>query len=117
MRAEPERLSEPTQQALRDPASDLYLSVASVWEIAIKFAAGRLQLPEPPAEFVAQRLEEDKVRVLSILLGHALRAGELPPHHRDPFDRLLVAQAQIEGLTLLTADRELAAYDVQLHWA
>jgi PIN domain nuclease of toxin-antitoxin system len=117
MRAEPERLSEPTRQLLRDPESDLFLSAAAAWEIAINFAAGKLRLPEPPAAFIAQRLSEDRVAALPILLTHALRAGELPPHHRDPFDRVLIAQAQMEGLTLLTADRELARYDVPVHWA
>jgi PIN domain nuclease of toxin-antitoxin system len=93
------------------------LSVASAWEIAIKFAAGKLRLPQAPDGLVAQWMAEDRVAPLPILLTHALRAGELPPHHRDPFDRLLIAQAQIEGLTLLTADRELAQYDVAVHWA
>jgi PIN domain nuclease of toxin-antitoxin system len=117
MRAEPDRLSEPTRQLLRDPRCELHLSAVSAWEIAIKFAAGKLRLPDPPAAFIAQRIAEDRVAPLPILLTHALRAGELPPHHRDPFDRLLIAQAQIEGLTLLTADRELAQYDVAVHWA
>jgi PIN domain nuclease of toxin-antitoxin system len=117
MRGEPERLSEVSRRVLRDPGSALYLSAATVWEIAIKFAAGKLQLPEPPAAFVARRIEEDQVTALPILFAHALRAGELPPHHHDPFDRLLVAQAQIERLALLTADRELAQYDVPIHWA
>jgi PIN domain nuclease of toxin-antitoxin system len=117
MRAEPERLSEPTRQLLQDPESELFLSAANAWEIAIKFAAGKLRLPEPPAAFIAQRMAEDRVAALPILHAHALRAGELPPHHHDPFDRLLIAQAQIEGLMLLTADRELARYDVQVHWA
>jgi PIN domain nuclease of toxin-antitoxin system len=117
MVGEPERLSEPTRHLLRHPERDLFLSTASAWEIAIKVAAGKLRLPQPPAALVAKWMSEDRVAALPILLAHALRAGELPPHHRDPFDRLLIAQAQIEGLTLLTADRELAQYDVLVHWA
>jgi PIN domain nuclease of toxin-antitoxin system len=117
MRAEPERLSEASRQLLRNPESELFFSAASAWEIAIKFAAGKLRLPQPPVAFVVQRLAEDRLGALPILHAHALHAGELPPHHRDPFDRLLVAQARIEGLTLLTADRELAKYDVPIHWA
>ncbi len=117
MRAEPERLSEPSSRLLRDPETDLFLSAASAWEIAIKYAAGKLTLPLPPAAFVSQRLAEDRLGALPILHAHVLHAGELPPHHRDPFDRLLIAQARIEGLTLLTADRKLAKYDVRIHWA
>ena len=117
MRAEPDRLSELSRQLLRNPESELFLSAASAWEIAIKFATGKLRLPQPPVAFVAQRLAEDRLSALPISLAHALHAGELPPHHRDPFDRLLIAQARIEGLTLLTADRELAKYDVPIHWA
>lgn len=117
MHGEPERLSEESRALLRDPGSELFLSAASAWEIAIKFAAGRLQLPQPPTAFVTQRIAEDRLGALSVLYTHALRAGELPPHHRDPFDRVLIAQAQIEGLTLLTADRVLARYDIPIHWA
>lgn len=117
MRAEPERLADSSRRLLRDPANELFLSAASAWELAIKFATGKLRLPQPPAVFIAQRLAEDRVVALPILHAHALRAGELPPHHRDPFDRLLIAQAQIEGLTVLTADREFAKYDVPIHWA
>ena len=117
MRAEPERLADSSRQLLHDPANELFLSAASVWEIAIKFAIGKLRLPEPPAVFITQRMVEDRVGALPILHAHALRAGELPLHHRDPFDRLLIAQAQIEGLTVLTADRVFAKYDVPVHWA
>jgi PIN domain nuclease of toxin-antitoxin system len=117
MRGEPERLAEASRQLLRDPESELFFSAASAWEIAIKFAAGKLRLPLPPVAFVAQGMAEDRVAALPILHAHALHAGELPPHHRDPFDRLLIAQARIEGLTLLTADRDLAPYDVPIHWA
>jgi PIN domain nuclease of toxin-antitoxin system len=95
----------------------LLFSAASAWEIAIKFAAGRLRLPQPPAAVVERWMEEDRLSALPILHSHAMRAGELPRHHRDPFDRLLIAQAEIEELTLLTADRELARYDVKIHWA
>jgi PIN domain nuclease of toxin-antitoxin system len=114
---EPHRLSEASRQMLSDPESELLLSAASAWEIAIKFALGRLRLPQAPSVLVARWMEEDRVGALPIAHAHALRAGELPAHHGDPFDRLLVAQAQIEGLTLLTADRELAKYDIRLHWA
>jgi PIN domain nuclease of toxin-antitoxin system len=115
MVGEPGRFSEPSRLLLLDPDTELFLSAASAWEIAIKVALGRLRLPRPPAVLVAQWMEEDRVGALPILHAHALRAGELPAHHGDPFDRMLVAQAQIEGLTLLSADRGLAQYDVPLH--
>jgi PIN domain nuclease of toxin-antitoxin system len=111
------RLADSSRGLLRDPSNDLFLSAASAWEIAIKYAAGRLRLPQPPAVLITQWMAEVRMGSLPILHAHALRAGELPLHHRDPFDRLLIAQAQIEGLTVLTADREFAKYDVPVHWA
>ena len=111
------RLRDSSRRLLRDPANDLFLSAASAWEMAIKYATGKLRLPQPPAALITQWMAEVRLGALPILHAHALRAGELPPHHRDPFDRLLIAQAQIEGLTLLTADRAFAKYDVPVHWA
>jgi len=111
------RLRESSRRLLRDPANELFLSAASAWEMAIKFASGKLRLPQPPAALITQWMAEVRLGALPILHAHALRAGELPPHHRDPFDRLLIAQAQIEGLTVLTADRAFAKYDVPVHWA
>jgi PIN domain nuclease of toxin-antitoxin system len=111
------RLRGSSRELLGDPATYLFLSAASAWEMAIKFAAGKLRLPQPPAALITQWMAEVRIGALPILHAHALRAGELPPHHRDPFDRLLIAQAQIEGLTVLTADRAFAKYDVPVHWA
>jgi PIN domain nuclease of toxin-antitoxin system len=100
--------------AARDP---LYLSAASSWEIAIKTGLGKLKLPEPPSRYVPTRLAESGMSALPIEHVHALRVAELPSHHGDPFDRLLVAQAQIERMTLLTADPAILAYDVETLWA
>jgi PIN domain nuclease of toxin-antitoxin system len=111
------RLADSSRGLLRDPSNDLFLSAASAWEMAIKYAAGKLRLPQPPAALITQWMAEVRMGALPILHAHALRAGELPLHHRDPFDRLLIAQAQIEGLTVLTADRVFAKYDVPVHWA
>jgi PIN domain nuclease of toxin-antitoxin system len=83
---------------------ELFLSAASAWEIAIKQALGELRLPEPPARYVPARAQRLKTTPLSIEQEHALRVALLPSHHRDPFDRILVAQAQLENLTILTAD-------------
>ena len=113
MQTEPERFSERTrQQVLLDPESELFLSAVSSWEIAIKFQVGKLELPSPPAEYVPSRLLSSGVIGLPIEHAHALQVASLPSHHRDPFDRLLVAQAQVESLPILTADSQIAAYDV-----
>jgi PIN domain nuclease of toxin-antitoxin system len=117
MLAAPERLSEAARNLLVDPKTELLLSAASSWEIAIKFALGRLPLPEPPATYVPSRLESSRTSSLAIAHAHALHVATLPPHHRDPFDRLLVAQAQLETIPLLSADAQLAAYDVEIIWA
>ncbi len=117
MQTAPERLAKPALDAIRDGENELFLSAASSWEIAIKYALGRLPLPVPPAEYVPSRMESSGVLALAVEHRHALATAGLPPHHRDPFDRLLVAQAQIERLTLLTADPQLEAYDVEFLWA
>lgn len=101
---------------LQDPEQDVYLSIASTWEIAIKYAAGKLSLPQDPARYVPSRMRENGVWPLPIRLRHSLRAATLPLRHRDPFDRMLVAQAQVDGLTLATADPVIASYDVQILW-
>ncbi len=111
MSASPQRFRPEVLELLLDPDTELLLSAASSWEIAVKWALGRLPLPEPPAEYVPRRMEQQGVVGLPVHHRHALHVATLPPHHRDPFDRLLVAQARLEGLVLLTADPLLAAYD------
>jgi len=114
LQAEPERFSPEVLRDLGDPGIELLLSAASAWEIAIKYALGKLPLPEPPSSYVPSRLERSGTTELLISHRHALRVASLPAHHRDPFDRLLVAQAQIEGLAILTADPLLRSYEVEL---
>ena len=114
LNSEPERLSPATIALLESEDTELRLSAASAWEIAIKHAAGKLTLPVSPHEFVETRLRTLRTSSLPITHVHALRAGELPQHHHDPFDRMLVAQAQIERLPLVTADRRLRRYEVEL---
>ena len=92
------------------------LSAASAWEISIKAARGRLELPQPPERYVPDRVRRHRMTVLDVALSHALRAGALPEIHADPFDRLLVAQAQLEGLPILTADPAIARYEVETIW-
>lgn len=113
MLAEPERLGAAAPM-VRDPRSVLLLSAVSSWEIAIKYGQGRLDLPEPPASFVPERMRSSGVTALAVEHAHALAVAELPMHHRDPFDRLLVAQALLEGVPIVTADPAFAAYDVEL---
>jgi len=117
MQVEPERFSPEARSQLEDLGNDLLLSAASSWEIAIRFALGRLPLPVPPSEYVPSRLESSGVTPLRIEHGHALMVAELPLHHRDPFDRLLIAQAKAEGVTILTADRAFEPYEVPVIWA
>jgi len=113
----PERLGKAAMALLEERRSPLLLSAASSWEIAIKEALGKLELPAPPERFVPEQMAEDGIEPLPIEHAHALRVARLPPHHSDPFDRLLVAQAQLERCSLLTADTQLFDYDADLVWA
>ena len=110
--AEPERLSGQIG-SLEDPANELFLSAASSWEIAIKSKMGRLDLPDDPRIYVPDSMRAIGVDPLSVEHSHALAVDELPPHHRDPFDRLLVAQGRALRLRIVTADRQIALYDVE----
>ncbi len=114
MVAAPARLT-PTGRALVvSPDHELLLSAASAWEIAIKTGLGKLRLPESPQAFVPRLMAQTGVTALPVHHRHALQVATLPPHHHDPFDRLLVAQAQIEGVPVLTADKSFALYDVEV---
>ena len=110
----PSKLGGEGSRLLEDAESELYLSSASSWEIAIKYRLGRLPLPEPPHIFIPPRLIRDGIEPLSVEHHHACQVANLPDHHRDPFDRLLIAQAQAEHLVLVTADRVLRDYDVEM---
>lgn len=105
------------RELVGDGANDVYLSAASSWEIAIKTSLGKLKLPEPPERYVPRRLAAQGMRGLPIEHVHALRVASLPPLHQDPFGRMLVAQAQVEAMSLLTVDENIAAYDVEVVWA
>lgn len=107
----PERLK--AQLALvEDERNELVVSAASSWEIAIKHQLGRLPLPEEPARYVPSRIQAIGAKPLAVEHFHALAVATLPALHGDPFDRLLVAQAQLENLTILTADETVAQYPV-----
>lgn len=110
--SEPERLPGAIREALEDGENPLYLSVLTSWEIAIKYATGKLPLPEPPLVFVEKRLQRDGLQTLHIEHRHALAVAQLPMHHHDPFDRLLIAQARDESMVLATVDAKIKAYEV-----
>ena len=112
--SEKQKLNKQAVDLLSSSASELYLSPASSWEIAIKFALESLSLPKPPSEFIPHAMRLLAVRSLEITHVHSLMAGALPPHHRDPFDRMLIAQARVERMVLLTADKVFRKYDVEL---
>lgn len=94
--------------------TERWLSAASAWEIATKFALGKLPLPERPSRYVPSRLQLTRTTVLSISERHALQTADLPAHHRDPFDRLIIAQAQVERLAILTSEPLFEPYDVDV---
>lgn len=106
----PRALSQRVRDLLADAASSVHFSAVNIWEIEIKRAAGRLSLDVD----VLAELRAAGGRELAITSGHAIRGARLPRHHGDPFDRMLVAQAQAEGLTLVTSDRQIARYDVEI---
>jgi PIN domain nuclease of toxin-antitoxin system len=104
------RLAPDAREAVVSPESFVAVSAASAWELSIKSALGRLELPDQ----LQDQLEREEFSPLPITVPHALRAGSLPRHHADPVDRMLVAQAQLEGLTVVTRDPRIAAYDVPI---
>ncbi len=114
MQADPDRLAPDARRLVEDPRTELVLSAASAWEIAIKHALGRLPLPDSPARYVPGRMRTSGVTGLSITHAHALGVGELPALHRDPFDRLLVVQSAHEQCPILTADAQIEQYDVEV---
>jgi PIN domain nuclease of toxin-antitoxin system len=110
------QLSNQARAALLDPGNTLYFSTVSAWEIVIKHATAKLTLPDPPAIFVKAAIARGSYTVLEVSLEHTLGVALLPTHHKDPFDRLLIAQALHEGLTLLSNDAAISHYNVPLHW-
>jgi PIN domain nuclease of toxin-antitoxin system len=111
-----DKLNRNALELLADRKQEIYLSAASSWEMGIKVALGKLQLPEPAASYVPKRLSVEGIRPLVITHSHALAVGELPPHHQDPFDRMLIAQARSENMVLMTADPVFSKYAVDTLW-
>jgi PIN domain nuclease of toxin-antitoxin system len=110
------QLSQTVRDIIADPDNTLYLSVASSWEIIIKFNTGKLPLPEPPTQFIQSCLSVNRFESLAIDLPHVFQINTLPDHHKDPFDRILIAQAQVENIPILTVDKMIIEYPVQTIW-
>jgi PIN domain nuclease of toxin-antitoxin system len=110
------KLSAIAGAALADPINDLFLSAASVWELAIKTGNNKLTLNDPLDVYVAKWTPVYQIDLLPIHAAHALGVGDLPDHHRDPFDRMLIAQSRIEGMTLVSGDSKLASYGLAILW-
>ena len=110
------QLSPIARQIIADGNNEIFLSAVSAWEMAIKAARGRLVLPESPDHYVTKRMQLHHLQSLPVLLSHALHVYHLPPIHADPFDRLLVAQSQLEKFPILTADENIRQYDVEVIW-
>lgn len=109
------KLSRPARRTLEDADAEWYVSAATVWELAIKSSLGRLALPAPAADYITGKVQQG-LRMLPIDWSHAAAVERLPFHHRDPFDRLLIAQAQAERLTVVTPDRVFRQYGVSVVW-
>lgn len=113
---EPERLSEVVLAKLSDPANSLFLSVASVWEMQIKIQRGKLKFDDPLSTVIAEQQDVNRIRIMPIELSHALFLESLPFHHKDPFDRMLIAQSSVEDMTIVSRDVHLSSYGVKLLW-
>lgn len=111
---EPKRISPDVKKLLADKDNEIYLSAISSLEIAIKTGAGKLKLPDSPEKYVPLRIQQSGFNALPVTHVHALQVYLLPPHHKDPFDRLLIAQAIVEQIPILTADSIFKQYSVRI---
>lgn len=110
------RISAPARAVIEDGSNEILLSVASIWEIALKFSKGKLELAEAPGQFVPSRMAKHRFHAMPVLASHALQVADLPRLHEDPFDRLLIAQAQVEQLPIVTSDSQFSKYGVEVIW-
>ncbi|HZU31992.1 MAG TPA: type II toxin-antitoxin system VapC family toxin [Candidatus Angelobacter sp.] len=113
---EPEKLNQQAFAILEDDAQEVFLSAVSSWEIVIKSAIGKLALPKAPALFIVEVMSRFSIQPLSITHAHTLAVAELEQYHRDPFDRLLIAQARSEKMVLMTVDSFIDKYRVETFW-
>lgn len=110
------RLSLDAQRVLEDGDNRLFLSIASAWELSIKVGLGKLSLAGGPLGFFRKHLAINNVELLPVELEHVVKVSDLLHHHRDPFDRLLIAQARVEGMPLVTRDPRISRYPVDVVW-
>ncbi len=110
------QLSSRARDMIADGQNEVFLSAASVWEISIKTAKGKLVLPEIPSLYILSRIGLYRFQPLPVQISHAVQVYELPHHHDDPFDRLLVAQSQVESIPLISADVDIRKYEVEVIW-
>jgi PIN domain nuclease of toxin-antitoxin system len=113
--SEQEKLSAKAQK-IYTGENDLFLSVCSIWEALIKARSGKLPLPQPIGPYLVRELRKNRIEVLPVKLDHVLRIETLPVYHRDPFDRILIAQSLAEGLPLITSDSLFKRYQVEVIW-
>ncbi|MGZ9226865.1 MAG: type II toxin-antitoxin system VapC family toxin, partial [Anaerolineales bacterium] len=111
-----EKLAPPVVKLLSEPENSIFVSVASAWEIQIKKQLGKLSLSIPLEEMLDSQRQVNDLEILPIHLNHVLALDGLPTHHKDPFDRILIAQAKAEGLIIATADPEFSKYEVEVIW-
>ncbi|MEO1186528.1 MAG: type II toxin-antitoxin system VapC family toxin [Cyanobacteria bacterium J06636_27] len=110
------RLSSTARGIIADESNVLFLSAASAWEIVIKVRLGKLNLPEPPETYIPSRLTMNRFESLPIQMVHALQVVNLPDFHRDPFDRIIIAQSQVEKMPIVTVDTKITQYPVNVIW-
>jgi Uncharacterized protein conserved in bacteria len=114
MHDQPDKLSSNVADQIIDPANEVYLSVATVWELQIKIKLGKFSFSDRLDNVIADQRRVNGIQILPVSLSHALYVDKLPVHHKDPFDRLLIAQAIVEEMTLVSSDKLFAKYDVDL---
>lgn len=111
-----ERINKAARELLENGREEIYFSAASSWELSIKMRLGKLQLPGPPSQSIPAFMAKQGLRSLPVTHLHAVKVYDLPFHHNDPFDRLLVAQAMVEDMTIITSDRDFEKYPVPVIW-
>jgi PIN domain nuclease of toxin-antitoxin system len=110
------QLSPLARELIVDGNNEIFLSAATAWEIAIKTARGHLTLPEDPTRYFSNRMSLHGFQALPVQIHHAVQVYKLPMHHADPFDRLLIAQSQIESMPLISVDADIRKYEVEVIW-
>ena len=116
MHNEPNKLSTKAAMEIVVLSNTLFLSIASIWEIQIKIQIGKFNFKDSLANIIAEQQKKNGLQILPVNLSHVLELENLPFHHKDPFDRLLIAQAKVENMTLVSSDPSFSAYSVNLLW-